>query len=147
MIMNHFLWLLPLIFPHLSSPVILLERSDGNLLHNRNGMMEEDKTVLHRFRRDWMWRQFFLSEEYMGSNYQYVGKVRDCDNLHCTVASKWSTLSYKTALGEDARNGNCIIFVFRFHFPELYALWHCIWTRRCVAGTWKNSTPSSKQIK
>lgn len=33
--------------------------------------------VLHRTKRDWMWRQFFLSEEYTGSNYQYVGKVRD----------------------------------------------------------------------
>ncbi|XP_053342434.1 cadherin-10a [Clarias gariepinus] len=32
--------------------------------------------VLHRTKRDWMWRQFFLSEEYTGSNYQYVGKLR-----------------------------------------------------------------------
>uniref|UniRef100_A0AAR2KRY6 Cadherin-6 n=1 Tax=Pygocentrus nattereri TaxID=42514 RepID=A0AAR2KRY6_PYGNA len=32
--------------------------------------------VLHRSKRDWMWRQFFLSEEYMGNNYQYVGKLR-----------------------------------------------------------------------
>ncbi|XP_073731357.1 cadherin-10a [Misgurnus anguillicaudatus] len=76
MIMNHFLWLLPLIFAHLSSPVILLEKSDGNLLRNWNHMMEDDTIVLRRSRRDWMWRQFFLSEEYTGSNYQYVGKLR-----------------------------------------------------------------------
>lgn len=79
MIMNHFLWLLPLVFPHLSSPVILLERSDGNLFH-WNHLMEGDKLVLHRSKRDWMWRQFFLSEEYTGSNYQYVGKVSVHDN-------------------------------------------------------------------
>jgi len=78
--MNHFFWLLPLVFPHLSSPVILLERNDGNLFHNWNHLMEGDKMVLHRSKRDWMWRQFFLSEEYTGSNYQYVGKVRVHDN-------------------------------------------------------------------
>lgn len=88
MIMNHFFWLLPLVFPHLSSPVILLERNDGNLFYNWNHLMEGDKMVLHRSKRDWMWRQFFLSEEYTGSNYQYVGKVR----VHDNTSSEWTSL-------------------------------------------------------
>lgn len=32
--------------------------------------------VLRRVRRGWMWNQFFLQEEYTGSDYQYIGKVR-----------------------------------------------------------------------
>ena len=31
---------------------------------------------LRRVRRGWMWNQFFLQEEYTGSDYQYIGKVR-----------------------------------------------------------------------
>lgn len=31
---------------------------------------------LKRVRRGWMWNQFFLQEEYTGSDYQYIGKVR-----------------------------------------------------------------------
>lgn len=30
---------------------------------------------LSRSKRSWMWNQFFLLEEYTGSDYQYVGKV------------------------------------------------------------------------
>ncbi|TRY64613.1 hypothetical protein DNTS_017036 [Danionella cerebrum] len=74
MIMNHFLWLFSLVFPHLSSSVMLRERNDGNLLWSP--LVKGDKMVLHRTKRDWMWRQFFLSEEYMGNNNQYVGKLR-----------------------------------------------------------------------
>lgn len=32
--------------------------------------------LLKRVRRGWMWNQFFLQEEYTGSDYQYIGKVR-----------------------------------------------------------------------
>lgn len=34
-----------------------------------------DGKILHRQKRGWMWNQFFLLEEYTGSDYQYVGKV------------------------------------------------------------------------
>ncbi|XP_064016887.1 cadherin-10 isoform X2 [Pogoniulus pusillus] len=34
----------------------------------------EGKTI-HRQKRGWMWNQFFLLEEYTGSDYQYVGKL------------------------------------------------------------------------
>lgn len=32
--------------------------------------------LLKRVRRGWLWNQFFLQEEYTGSDYQYIGKVR-----------------------------------------------------------------------
>lgn len=32
--------------------------------------------LLRRVRRGWMWNQFFLQEEYTGSEHQYIGKVR-----------------------------------------------------------------------
>ena len=31
--------------------------------------------ILKRFKRGWMWNQFFLQEEYTGSDKQYIGKV------------------------------------------------------------------------
>ncbi|XP_045141066.1 cadherin-10 isoform X2 [Echinops telfairi] len=34
-----------------------------------------DGKILHRQKRGWMWNQFFLLEEYTGSDYQYVGKL------------------------------------------------------------------------
>ncbi|KAM3928462.1 cadherin-10-like isoform 1-T4 [Leptodactylus fuscus] len=34
-----------------------------------------DGKLLHRQKRGWMWNQFFLLEEYTGSEYQYVGKL------------------------------------------------------------------------
>lgn len=41
--------------------------------------------LLKRVRRGWMWNQFFLQEEYTGSDYQYIGKVRASSLPHnCT---------------------------------------------------------------
>ncbi|XP_065523636.1 cadherin-10 isoform X2 [Lathamus discolor] len=34
-----------------------------------------DGKTIHRQKRGWMWNQFFLLEEYTGSDYQYVGKL------------------------------------------------------------------------
>lgn len=44
-----------------------------------------DGKALHRQKRGWMWNQFFLLEEYTGSDYQYVGKVglRTCSHTIC----------------------------------------------------------------
>ncbi|KAM8967730.1 cadherin-9 [Pelodytes ibericus] len=36
---------------------------------------QNDRKVLHRTKRGWMWNQFFLLEEYIGSDTQYVGKL------------------------------------------------------------------------
>ena len=40
------------------------------------GLTEDDGKTLHRTKRGWMWNQFFLLEEYTGTDTQYVGKVR-----------------------------------------------------------------------
>lgn len=34
------------------------------------------ENLLKRVRRGWMWNQFFLQEEYTGSDYQYIGKLQ-----------------------------------------------------------------------
>lgn len=39
-------------------------------------VMSRAEKPLKRVRRGWMWNQFFLQEEYTGSDYQYIGKVR-----------------------------------------------------------------------
>lgn len=45
------------------------------------GLMGQDANgvPLRRSKRGWMWNQFFLLEEYTGTDMQYVGKVSvDC---------------------------------------------------------------------
>ncbi|KAG8442498.1 hypothetical protein GDO86_011332 [Hymenochirus boettgeri] len=41
----------------------------------RTALNEDGEKVLHRTKRGWMWNQFFLLEEYTGSDTQYVGKL------------------------------------------------------------------------
>ncbi|KAF7692865.1 cadherin-10a isoform X2 [Silurus meridionalis] len=67
--MNPFFWLFALVS---LLPLVLAVRNQGMVIR----LQQPDGRVLHRSKRDWMWRQFFLSEEYTGSNYQYVGKLR-----------------------------------------------------------------------
>uniref|UniRef100_A0A8C5SSD8 Uncharacterized protein n=1 Tax=Laticauda laticaudata TaxID=8630 RepID=A0A8C5SSD8_LATLA len=38
-------------------------------------LSQNSRKELSRSKRSWMWNQFFLLEEYTGSDYQYVGKV------------------------------------------------------------------------
>lgn len=40
------------------------------------GPVKDADKMLHRTKRGWMWNQFFLLEEYTGTDTQYVGKVR-----------------------------------------------------------------------
>lgn len=37
---------------------------------------EEEPSSLERVKRGWVWNQFFVVEEYTGTELQYVGKVR-----------------------------------------------------------------------
>lgn len=77
--------------------------------------------LLKRVRRGWMWNQFFLQEEYTGSDYQYIGKVRAVPLLpdfwlHWTftrsrVANKIPLISWKDT------HQPCLFF-----FPKLQAL-------------------------
>lgn len=40
---------------------------------------------IHRIKRGWVWNQFFVLEEYMGSEPQYVGKVSETKSLYTIV--------------------------------------------------------------
>lgn len=50
---------------------------DRTQIHDdwRKRSLSEGIKVLHRAKRGWMWNQFFLLEEYTGSDTQYVGKL------------------------------------------------------------------------
>ncbi|XP_034617952.1 cadherin-9 isoform X1 [Trachemys scripta elegans] len=55
-----------------SSPKRTIKYSqNGRIL----GLSQDDGKTLHRSKRGWMWNQFFLLEEYTGSDTQYVGKL------------------------------------------------------------------------
>ncbi|XP_006006530.1 cadherin-6 [Latimeria chalumnae] len=63
--------------PHLTYTTPLAKRTTKPMQKEElAGLSASDSgTVLQRFKRGWMWNQFFLLEEYTGSDYQYVGKL------------------------------------------------------------------------
>ncbi|XP_049717550.1 cadherin-10 isoform X1 [Loxodonta africana] len=70
------LFLFWICLPNFCSPEILFKRTSvpqKRILGAR--VPRSDGKILHRQKRGWMWNQFFLLEEYTGSDYQYVGKL------------------------------------------------------------------------
>ncbi|XP_016079652.1 PREDICTED: cadherin-10 isoform X2 [Miniopterus natalensis] len=70
------LFLLWVCLPYFCSPEIMFRRTpvpQQRILGPR--VPRSDGKILHRQKRGWMWNQFFLLEEYTGSDYQYVGKL------------------------------------------------------------------------
>uniref|UniRef100_A0A8C9V1J1 Cadherin-10 n=1 Tax=Scleropages formosus TaxID=113540 RepID=A0A8C9V1J1_SCLFO len=73
-------YLLLLLWAHLSHHAhtkAVLRRTTEDLLHGPTGagVATAEGVTLKRSKRGWMWNQFFLLEEYTGSDYQYVGKL------------------------------------------------------------------------
>uniref|UniRef100_A0A7N5ZQH1 Cadherin-12 n=1 Tax=Anabas testudineus TaxID=64144 RepID=A0A7N5ZQH1_ANATE len=63
--------------------------------------------VLKRVRRGWMWNQFFLQEEYTGSDYQYIGKLQsDQDHGNGLVKYVLSGEGAGTIFVIDENNGD-----------------------------------------
>lgn len=61
-------------YPTFSAP--LSKRTSGFPAKKRAlELSGNSKNELNRSKRSWMWNQFFLLEEYTGSDYQYVGKL------------------------------------------------------------------------
>ncbi|KAM5169036.1 cadherin-6 [Callospermophilus lateralis] len=61
-------------YPTFSTP--LSKRTSGFPAKKRAlELSGNSKNELNRSKRSWMWNQFFLLEEYTGSDYQYVGKL------------------------------------------------------------------------
>uniref|UniRef100_A0A8D1HWS2 Cadherin-6 n=1 Tax=Sus scrofa TaxID=9823 RepID=A0A8D1HWS2_PIG len=61
-------------YPTFSTP--LSKRTSGFPAKKRAVELSgSSKNELNRSKRSWMWNQFFLLEEYTGSDYQYVGKL------------------------------------------------------------------------
>ncbi|XP_074842051.1 cadherin-6 [Carettochelys insculpta] len=77
MITYHCFWLLFWIGqPHQSFSTPLSKRTRG--FPEKEKVLElfgNNRKELVRSKRSWMWNQFFLLEEYTGSDYQYVGKL------------------------------------------------------------------------
>uniref|UniRef100_A0A8C6H9C1 Uncharacterized protein n=1 Tax=Mus spicilegus TaxID=10103 RepID=A0A8C6H9C1_MUSSI len=62
--------------PHFCCPELTFRRTPGiQQMTAEFRAPRSDGKILHRQKRGWMWNQFFLLEEYTGSDYQYVGKV------------------------------------------------------------------------
>ncbi|XP_005464567.1 cadherin-6 [Oreochromis niloticus] len=63
--------------------------------------------LLKRVRRGWMWNQFFLQEEYTGSDYQYIGKLQsDQDHGDGSVKYVLSGEGAGTIFVIDENNGD-----------------------------------------
>ncbi|CAM4592211.1 unnamed protein product [Leuciscus chuanchicus] len=67
----------------------------------------QDKELLRRSKRGWMWRQFFLQEEYTGTDHQYIGKLHsDMDKGDGTVMYVLSGEGAGTIFVIDASSGD-----------------------------------------
>ncbi|KAM4688978.1 cadherin-9-like [Discoglossus pictus] len=53
-----------------------LDKKLQQIKTERKTVSEDGRKLLHRSKRGWMWNQFFLLEEYTGSEGQYVGKLQ-----------------------------------------------------------------------
>ncbi|XP_066481890.1 cadherin-6 isoform X3 [Tiliqua scincoides] len=73
----HCFWILFWVgHPHQSSSTPLSKRTSGFPENIKVlDLSRNNRKELHRSKRSWMWNQFFLLEEYTGSDYQYVGKL------------------------------------------------------------------------
>lgn len=54
---------------------------------NQTRLANGETEVHHRPKRGWIWNQFFVLEEHMGPDAQYVGKVRVFTSRHRTQIS------------------------------------------------------------
>uniref|UniRef100_A0A4W4DNX7 Cadherin domain-containing protein n=1 Tax=Electrophorus electricus TaxID=8005 RepID=A0A4W4DNX7_ELEEL len=68
---------------------------------------EGGEETLRRSRRGWMWKQFFLQEEYTGTDYQYIGKLHsDMDRGDGTVMYVLTGEGAGTIFVIDATSGD-----------------------------------------
>ncbi|XP_078028994.1 cadherin-12-like isoform X3 [Epinephelus lanceolatus] len=59
---------------------------EGTSLEGRTRLRRRGRSRVQRMKRGWVWNQFFVLEEYMGSEPQYVGKLHtDMDHGHNAV--------------------------------------------------------------
>uniref|UniRef100_A0A672GJH7 Cadherin 6 n=1 Tax=Salarias fasciatus TaxID=181472 RepID=A0A672GJH7_SALFA len=71
------------------------------------GAAARGEGLLKRVRRGWMWNQFFLQEEYTGSDYQYIGKLQsDQDHGNGVVKYVLSGEGAGTVFVIDENNGD-----------------------------------------
>lgn len=87
---------------HLSSPgsgLRALRRTTGGR-RGSTGLTRQDANgvPLRRSKRGWMWNQFFLLEEYTGTDMQYVGKV-DPELTFCFFSFSRHTQNHKSTAG------------------------------------------------
>ncbi|KAM9350154.1 cadherin-6-like [Symphorus nematophorus] len=79
------------------------ETGDGEV----DGAAIRGEKLLRRVRRGWMWNQFFLQEEYTGSDYQYIGKLQsDQDHGNGLVKYVLSGEGAGTIFVIDENNGD-----------------------------------------
>lgn len=61
---------------HMVDNSTLQGKDSSHFLRRIVNLKKDEGKMLHRAKRGWMWNQFFLLEEYTGTDTQYVGKVR-----------------------------------------------------------------------
>ena len=55
--------------------------TEGRRDRKQDDRTTNERTWLNRVKRGWMWNQFSIQEEYTGTEYLYIGKVRDAAAL------------------------------------------------------------------
>uniref|UniRef100_A0A8B9KUW1 Cadherin-10 n=1 Tax=Astyanax mexicanus TaxID=7994 RepID=A0A8B9KUW1_ASTMX len=88
---------------HVDAMALLKERTVGEEARGT----QKDREILKRSKRGWMWKQFFLQEEYTGTDYQYIGKLHsDMDRGDGTVMYVLTGEGAGTIFVIDANSGD-----------------------------------------
>lgn len=87
-------------------------RSSIRAQRNQTKLLETDKDSHHRPKRGWIWNQFFVLEEHIGPDPQYIGKVRHIYLFLCgaTLFSETPFLSIWSMHKVDSMH--LLVFVF-----------------------------------
>lgn len=68
----------------------------------------------HRIKRGWVWNQFFVVEEYTGTEPLYVGKVRHYDSLHKYMKNLVNRCQFLELLVVKRKRKECLSMQLRY---------------------------------
>lgn len=75
---------------------------------------EQGPSSLERVKRGWVWNQFFVVEEYTGTEPLYVGKVRHYDSLHKYMKNLVNRCQFLELLVVKRKRKECLSMQLRY---------------------------------
>lgn len=85
-------------------------------LEGRMRLRRHGRSRVQRIKRGWVWNQFFVLEEYMGSEPQYVGKVRKYSLLTFWYSTGLKCASFSTSFSANVQT-TILCSIIKYQVP------------------------------